>query len=123
MRKGVDNRYQGYLVDEVEIVHLYHVPHLFKGIRNGLLKADLHFVPDGVPKVASWDHLLQLYRIDSNMARFSLICKLTDEHLLANKLKKMSVKHCTQVSSRTVASAIKVRAEMGVDLTSLRLTI
>ncbi|ERL91043.1 hypothetical protein D910_08385 [Dendroctonus ponderosae] len=47
IRKGVDNRYQGYLVDEV-IVHLYDAPHLFKGIRNGLLKADLHFVEDGV---------------------------------------------------------------------------
>ncbi|KAH1021728.1 hypothetical protein HUJ04_011212 [Dendroctonus ponderosae] len=65
---------------------------------------------DGVRKVASWDHLVQLYRMDSNFANFSLICKLTDEHVLASKLKKMSVKHCTQEFSKTVASVMKVNA-------------
>ncbi|KAH1028611.1 hypothetical protein HUJ05_001950 [Dendroctonus ponderosae] len=110
VRKGVDNGYQGYLVDEMEIVHLFDIPHLFRGIRNGLLKDDLHFVEDGVSKVGSWDHLVKLYQIERNRGHYSLIYKLTDEHVLASKLKKMSVKHCTEVFSRTVACAMQFRA-------------
>lgn len=114
--QGVDNRYQGYLIDGAEIVHLYDVPHLLKGLRNGLLKADLHFVQDGIHKVASWNHLIQLYNIDKEMGRFSMVHKLTDEHVLPDGIKKMKVKHCTQVFSRTVATAMKTKAVTSIDL-------
>ena len=36
--------------------------------------------------------------------------KLTDRHDYLNKMKKMSVKHATQVLSRTVAAYIKALA-------------
>ncbi|KAH1021550.1 hypothetical protein HUJ04_011049 [Dendroctonus ponderosae] len=86
IRKEVNNRYQGYLVDEMEIVHLYDVPHLFTGLRNGLLKSDLHFIEDGVQKLASWNHLITLYELDSKMGRFSQHIKLTDEHVLPEQI-------------------------------------
>lgn len=37
-RNNLENRYFGFLVDGREIVPLYDVPHLFKGLRNNLLR-------------------------------------------------------------------------------------
>jgi hypothetical protein len=37
VRAGVENCYFGFLVNGEEVVPLYDVPHLFKGIRNNLL--------------------------------------------------------------------------------------
>ena len=38
LRENRENRYQGYLIDDKEVVHLYDCPHLIKGIRNSLLR-------------------------------------------------------------------------------------
>nr|CAH7715727.1 unnamed protein product [Callosobruchus chinensis] len=67
LSNNIENRFQGYLVDGNEIVHLYDYPHLLKGIRNSLLVKDLHFEPDGEKKVASWSHILDIYRLDQKM--------------------------------------------------------
>jgi hypothetical protein len=50
------------------------------------------------------------------MGLYSQFVKLTDEHILADKIKKMSVRHCTQVFSHKVASAIKTRALISQEL-------
>nr|CAI5821803.1 unnamed protein product [Callosobruchus analis] len=54
---------------------------------------------DGQTKVASWSHILELYRMDQQMGRFSQLHKLTDLHVLPQKIKKMKVKYCTQFSA------------------------
>jgi hypothetical protein len=59
-----ENRLQGYLIDGVEVVHLFDFPHLIKCIRNMLLTKELHFVQEGVEKVASWSHIERLYEVD-----------------------------------------------------------
>ncbi|KAJ8913924.1 hypothetical protein NQ315_005722 [Exocentrus adspersus] len=73
------NRYQGYVIDDEEIVHLYDFPHLMKGIRNCL---------DRVNKIACWDYVVTLYRMDKKRGIFSQFRKLTDEHVIPNKIKK-----------------------------------
>nr|CAI5831904.1 unnamed protein product [Callosobruchus analis] len=73
---------KGYLIDEEEVIHLYDPPHLLKGVRNSLLCKDLHFIEEGKEKVASWSHIMDLYRIDKEMGKFSQFTKLTDEHVV-----------------------------------------
>jgi hypothetical protein len=68
LNNNIQNTFQGYLVDGKEVVHLYDVPHLLKGIRNALLKYDFRFKQDDVIKEASWDHLMQLYRLDQKIS-------------------------------------------------------
>jgi hypothetical protein len=115
-RHQVENKFQGFLVDGEEVVHLYDVPHLLKGIRNSLLNNNVCFTEGGVQKEASWEHLLELYRLDQKMGKYSQFYKLSDEHVLPQKIKKMKVINCTQVFSRTVATAMKARAMTSIDL-------
>ena len=116
VRSNVDNNYQGYLIDDEEIIHLYDGPHLLKGIRNNLLNKNLHFTQDGVKKVASWQHITDFYYLDQKMGNYNQCIKLTDEHIVPNKIKKMKVSKCAQVFSHTVAAALKSRALTSRDL-------
>lgn len=69
----------------------------------------MHFIPErwptdnknniGSQQIASWDHILALYQMDSQSAQRRLP-KLTDEHLAPNKL-KMKVSLATQIFSNT----------------------
>jgi hypothetical protein len=109
----------GVLVNEVnncQVVHLNDFPHLIKCIRNFLLGKDLHFVQGGIHKKASWCHVLRLYEMDKALGPFSQLVKLTDEHVLPSKIKKMEVKNCTQVFNHTVATAMNVAARTSVEL-------
>jgi hypothetical protein len=116
LRRGVENRYHGYTIDGDEVIHLYDYPHLMKGIRNALLTKDLSFTQNGREKIASWQHVVDAYRVDQKLGLYSQFVKLTDEHILPEKIKKMSVRHCTQVFSHKVASAIKARALISQEL-------
>ena len=56
---------------------------------------------------AKWEHIKTAYDIDvygpDQNEKFT---KLTEEHITANKLKKMSVHHATQILSETVGNEI-----------------
>lgn len=97
-------------------MHIYDCPHLLKGIRNNLLVKDLNFIHEGKSKIASWSHILQLYKIDQKQGPYSQVYKLTDEHVLNNKIKRIKVKMATQVFSRTVATAMYSRALVSKEL-------
>ncbi|XP_049817860.1 uncharacterized protein LOC126264344 [Aethina tumida] len=71
----------------------------------------------GLDKVSSWSHIIDIYKMDQKMGNFSQFSKLTDEHVLPHKIRKMRVKNCTQVFSSTVATALKIRAEISKELT------
>ncbi|CAH1383591.1 unnamed protein product [Tenebrio molitor] len=111
-----ENSIQGYLIDGIEIVHLFYFPHLMKCIRNMLLNKDLHFVQQGKRKVASWSHVMRLYQLDNSRGAYSFV-KLTDEHVIPEKIRKMKVKNCTQVFSHTVGTAMHVAARISSELT------
>jgi hypothetical protein len=71
-----------------------------KCIRNMLLNKDLHFVQQGKKKVGSWSHVLRLNQLDKSRGVYSQFVKLTDEHVIPEKIRKMKVKNCTQVLER-----------------------
>lgn len=116
VRNGIENRYNGYLVDELEVIHIYDCPHLMKGVRNGLLTKNLNFVQNGQQKVASWSHVINIYQADCRRGIFSEFSKLTDEHVMPDKIRKMKVKNCTQVFSRSVALNMRFKAEVSKEL-------
>jgi hypothetical protein len=111
-----ENSIQGYLIDGIEIVHLFDFPHLMKCIRNMLLNKDLHFVQQGKRKVASWSHVIRLYQLGKSRGVYSQFVKLTDEHVIPEKIRKMKVKNCTQVFSHTVETAMYVAARISSEL-------
>jgi hypothetical protein len=79
---------------------LFDFPHLMKCIRNMLLNKDLHFVQHGKKKVSSWSHVLQLYQLDKSRSVYNQFVKLTDEHVIPEKNRKMKVKNYKQVLER-----------------------
>ena len=91
-----------------DVAALYDVPHLFKCLRNALLKYDV--VVDG--KVVSWNHLMALYHWERGR-KLRAAPKLKALHLRPTPFKKMSVKLATQVMSRSVAAAMTLYAELG----------
>lgn len=97
------DKYVGFLVDDFEVVPLFDTPHLYKGIRNNLLTKDLHFTINGKEYTASWKHIEQVYFADIE-DEHRLLNKLTDQHVVRNKINKMKVKCCTQVFSNQVGS-------------------
>jgi len=102
---------QTFDIEDREIVPLYDPPHLIKGTRNNLLTKDLIISwKDNKPdKIASWDVIKTAWIMDRkiNTIRPNLK-KLTAEHIIEDKIKKMRVKNATQVLSGTMASVIEI---------------
>lgn len=86
----------------LKIIHLYDPPHLLKGIRNNMLNKNVVFTTNGEQKEASWEHILNLYEIDSNIT-IRMLPRLTLEHVDRNKIKKMKVRNAAQVLSERVS--------------------
>lgn len=106
------NRLFGFLVNNQEVVPLYDVPHLFKGIRNNMLTKNLHFEENGIKKVAEWDHVEQFYNLDASEE--NRICpKLTEQHALRSRINKMKVSCCSQIFSHQVGSLMSRIAKWG----------
>lgn len=61
---GEVNKYVGYLVNNIEVVHIYDPPHLFKYVRNNLLTKNVTFIKDGNKYTASWKYIVNLYKLD-----------------------------------------------------------
>ncbi|XP_052745846.1 uncharacterized protein LOC128199641 [Bicyclus anynana] len=59
---------------------------------------------NGVVKVAKWHHLELLHRENPGYKGVRLVPKLTDSHIIPQKIGKMKVKYASQVFSSTVAS-------------------
>lgn len=58
--------------------------------------------------IASWDVIKTAWIMDRKLNTIRpLLKKLTKEHIVKNKIKKMRVKYATQVLSGTVASCIE----------------
>lgn len=89
-------------VDDEEVIPLFDVPHLLKGMRNNLLNKNLKYIMDGTERVAKWDHILKLYENNPTYKGIRLIKKLTKNHCDPNKIPKMKVKHASQIFSHTV---------------------
>lgn len=97
-------------VERIPIVHLFDVPHLLKCTRNNLMTKDLCFSSDGVKLIAKWDHLRQLYDTDSLIADCKMLPRLTDNHIIPEKVPKMKVRFATQVFSQRVSAVMNFLA-------------
>ncbi|XP_016657074.1 uncharacterized protein LOC107882746 [Acyrthosiphon pisum] len=101
-------------VERLPIVHLFDVPHLMKCTRNNLLTKNLHFVTENTPKVAKWDHLVELYQADSKIEDCKMLPRLTDCHVMPDKIPKMKVRYSTQVFSQRVSAIMSFLASKSV---------
>lgn len=75
-----------------------------------MLQRDLVWYSKDGRFVAKWDDILCAYQIDVTSGRFRLMPKLTDFHVVRQKIKKMKVSCATQVFSHSVVAAIDVMA-------------
>lgn len=82
------------------------IPHLFKSIRNVLLKYDIEVVHDGLKRVVSWEVMKKLFEFEQK-GRTRVCPKLTVEHINPSLSSKMSVKLATQALSNSVCVGIK----------------
>lgn len=94
----------------IRVVHLFDPPHLIKCLRNNLLTKDLIYEMDGVKRVAKWKHLEELYYADNCIPDSKMLPRLTDHHVVPDKIKKMKVRFATQVFSQRVAAIMKFLA-------------
>lgn len=104
LRRGETPKENTIVVNGQEIIPLYDPPHLLKGIRNNLIKKDLHFLKDGESKTAKWSHLEMLLKENPGYKGVRMIPKLTESHVNPEKMNKMKVKYASQIFSRTIAS-------------------
>ncbi|KAF0705011.1 Uncharacterized protein FWK35_00030365, partial [Aphis craccivora] len=79
-------------IERLPIIHLFDVPYLMKCTRNNLLTKNLNFVTENTPKIA----------------------KLTDCHVMPDKIPKMKVRYSTQVFSQRVSAIISFLASKSV---------
>ncbi|KAK3918525.1 LOW QUALITY PROTEIN: Ubiquitin carboxyl-terminal hydrolase 36 [Frankliniella fusca] len=86
-----------------KICHIYDIPHIFKNIRNNLMKCDIDI---GLKQKVSWEHLIQYKQLCENIL-FKKI-SLTNDHLFPTGKKKMRCKLAMETLSHTVASDIAV---------------
>ena len=77
-----------------KILYIFDPPHIIKAIRNNLMNYNFQFDE----KVACWNDLTALYKIDSKNAIRSCP-KLTSRHMSPNGFMKIKVKLATQVLS------------------------
>lgn len=109
LRNG-ENPKRRIVVGEQEIIPLYDVPHLIKGVRNNLLDKDLVWRTEGKEVVAKWEDIVCAYHIDAASGDIRALPKLTDFHVLPEKIRKMKVANVTQVFSHSVAATIAIMA-------------
>lgn len=111
--KNIDHNIFGFEVDNHEVVPLFDYPHLIKCIRNNLLTKYLLYTYKGRESTASWQHIVTIYKWDTPTKYFSHFTKLTDAHVLPEKINKMKVKCCTQVFSQSLGKLMLMLTDAG----------
>lgn len=94
--------------ENVKVYALYDYPHLFKSVRNTLLKTNFIF-PDKIlnEKVEASFGIIRAIYEDEKTKITKKIPKLTQQHIYPNNFDKMRVKFATQILSNTTAAAIR----------------
>lgn len=105
-RRNIEFNNSVFEIEGKEIIPLYDVPHLLKGMRNNLLTKNLKFTMDGEVKVAKWEHIMQLYENNPTYKGLKMIKNLTENHCNKEKIPKMKVKYASQLFSQTVGKTM-----------------
>lgn len=100
-----------------KLIVLYDPPHLLKGIRNNFLKKDIEInIKErefNNKLVASWNIIETAYKLDTNSNLLNRqLKKLTDQHIVTNKIKKIKVKLAAQVFSASLSAFIEYNSKI-----------
>lgn len=117
LRTGQEPKNNVILINNHEVIPLYDPPHLLKCIRNNLLTKNLQYVGvNNIKQTAKWHHLILLHKENPGYKGVRLIPKLTDNHVLPEKISrnKMKVKLASQIFTRTVATNMGYLADKGI---------
>lgn len=107
LRRGAEYKSCAFEVDGVKVFPLFDPPHLLKGIRNNLLTKKLRYIENGIVKVAKWEHIILFMEKDVEDKELRLVNKLTEAHIIKEKIPKMKVKYAAQVFSQRLSAAMK----------------
>jgi len=115
LQNDVKNKYFGFTINNEEIIPIFDPPHLLKTIRNNLLTKDVIFTKNGQTHRASWDHIKTLYELDLRNETCGLrtLPKLTEAHVIPEKIKKMRVSIAAQTMSQRVVATLRLMTEYG----------
>lgn len=115
LKQGLENCSEGYIIGGHEVVHIYDPPHLLKCIRNNLLTKDVKFTLNNIEYTASWKFIHNLYFADKSNEDmgYGALPKLTEEHVVIEKMRKMKVSTAALTLSHRVASTLKLMSELG----------
>lgn len=61
---------------------------------------------NGIERTAIWQHIVQLYQADSTIPVTKMLPRLSDRHVIPEKIPKMKVKCATQVFSHRVSAVM-----------------
>lgn len=101
-----------FYVQSHKIYSLFDAPHLLKCVRNYFKKYKAKFVHKTVLRMASWDHVVTAYNIDSKL-QHHMVPKLTRRHVEVDGLSSMNVRLAAQVFSHSVAAILNLISFMG----------
>ncbi|CAG4944833.1 unnamed protein product [Colias eurytheme] len=113
-QRGIIYESNAFEIENMKVFPEFDTPHLLKGVRNNLLKKDAEFLQNGETKCAKWEHLKLLLDIDDGDDEIRLLNKLTEMHIIKEKIPKMKVKYAAQVFSQRVSSAMRFLARHNV---------
>ena len=98
-RTSIENPY--FIKNSQKIYFIFDFLHLFKSVRNNLLK--YNFEING--SVVSWSDVIALWNLEKNKTTRAA-CKLSNKHIWPNTFDKMKCKLALQVFSKRVSSAL-----------------
>ncbi|RVE48289.1 hypothetical protein evm_007040 [Chilo suppressalis] len=105
-RAGKAWRHDFFEVNKKQIIPLFDVPHMIKGLRNNLLNKNLIYTDyndENKQKIVKWEYFQRVFEADKCLGELRCLYKLTEEHLNPDKIKKMRVKNAAQIFSHSVA--------------------
>lgn len=105
LRSGKEWKNNIIIIDGKEIIPLFDVPHLLKGMRNNLLNKDMEYKNENQLKTIKWEYFQRIFEADKSHGELRLLPKLTREHVDPEKIKKMKVKIAAQIFSHSMAVA------------------
>lgn len=123
-QNNLENQYEGFVIEGREIVPIFDPPHLLKCIRNNLLTKDVVFKwKSDLPEKASWRHIIDLYKRDKDNEIYDLraLPKITENHVIPERIKKMKVVFASQVFSHRMASTMKLVYSNGKNATFIEI--
>ncbi|XP_045784266.1 uncharacterized protein LOC123880269 [Maniola jurtina] len=80
-----ESKHKVFRVNNQEIIPLFDIPHMLKGIRNNMLKTNIICKINDKEAIGKWDHIVTLYKENPAYKGLKFLPKLTDHHVIPEK--------------------------------------